>query len=84
MICQVDFGLVLGGRFCHSELIQLYQLYFILLYLFYLLIQLFNLTTFYFIYFTQLLLVVRYIVHYAAMFYILHVSWIYGTYIELN
>jgi hypothetical protein len=65
MICQVDFRLVLCGRFCYSELIQLYQLYFIVLYLFYLLIQLFNLTTFYFIYFTQLLVVVQYIVVYG-------------------
>jgi hypothetical protein len=32
MICQVDFELVLGGKFCYSELIQLYQLYFIVLY----------------------------------------------------
>jgi hypothetical protein len=57
--------------------------YCIILYLFYLLIQLFNLTIFYFIYFTQLLLVVWYIVvYYAGMFYILHVLWIYETYIN--
>jgi hypothetical protein len=80
MICQVDFGLVLGGRFCYSELIQLYQLCFIVLYLFHLLIQLFNLKAFYFIYFTQLLVVRFIVLYYADMFYILHVLWIYGTY----
>jgi hypothetical protein len=82
MIYRVDLGLVLGGRFCYSELIQCYQLCFIVLYLFYLLIQLFNLTTFYFIYFIQLLLVVWYIVYCADMFYILHVLWLCGTYIK--